>query len=130
MAFSVEISPRAFRDLDELATELKERSRSHTLARKWFLSVLGAVDSLAEMPERCPVVTEAEDEIERVRLLLHGKRNRRYKIFYCVRKRSPSTGTVSVLHVRHWARKGVSADELQKLMDELQEKQGNGGENE
>jgi plasmid stabilization system protein ParE len=90
MAFNVEISPRAFRDLDELATELKERSQNGAVARKWFLAVVGAIDSLAEMPERRPVVTEARDEIERVRLLLHGKRNRRYRIYYCVRKVGPS----------------------------------------
>ena len=128
MAFDVEISPRAFRDLDELATELKERSQSYDVARKWFLSVMNAIDSLAEMPERRPVVAEAQDEFERVRLLLHGKRNRRYTIYYCVRKLSPSSGTVSVFHVRHWARKGLSEDELQELMDELQEDQENGGE--
>jgi plasmid stabilization system protein ParE len=117
MGFNVEISPRAFRDLDELAAELKERSQSYTVARKWFLAVVNAIDSLAEMPERCPLVTETQDEVECVRLLLHGKRNRRYQIYYCVRKLSPSSGTVSVFHVRHWARKGLSEDELQGLID-------------
>ena len=72
MGFNVEISPRALRDLDELAAELKERSQSYTVARKWFLAVVDAIDSLAEMPERCPVVTEGQDEIECVRVLLHG----------------------------------------------------------
>ncbi len=118
MGFNVEISPRALRDLDELAAELKERSQSYTVARKWFLAVVDAIDSLAEMPERCPVVTEGQDEIECVRVLLHGKRNRRYKIYYCVRKLSPSSGTVSVFHVRHWARKGPREHQLQELMDE------------
>jgi plasmid stabilization system protein ParE len=127
MAFNVEISPRAFRDLDELATDLKERSQSYAVARKWFLAVLGAIDSLAEIPERRPVVTEAQDEIERVRLLLHGKRNRQYRIYYCVRKRSTSSGTVSVFHVRHWARRGPSEDELREFIDELQDGQENGG---
>ena len=71
------------------------------MAPKWFLAVVDAIDSLAEMPERCPVVTEGQDEIECVRLLLHGKRNRRYRIYYCVRKLSSSSGTVSVFHLRH-----------------------------
>jgi plasmid stabilization system protein ParE len=77
MVFNVEISPRAFRDLDELAAELKERSQSYTVARKWFLAVVESIDSPAEMPERGPLVTETQDEIGCVRLLLHGKRNRR-----------------------------------------------------
>jgi len=72
MGFNVEISPRALRDLDELAAELKDRSQSYTVARKWFLAVVDAIDSLGEMPERCPVVTEGQDEIECVRVLLHG----------------------------------------------------------
>ena len=117
---NVEISPRAFRDLDELATELKQRSQSNAVARKWFMAVLDSIDSLAEMPERLPVVTEAHNEIERVRLLLHGKRNHRYIGFTTAcRKLGPSSGTVNVFHVRHWARKGLSGDELQELMDEL-----------
>jgi hypothetical protein len=96
MAFDIQISPRAFLDIDELATELKERSQSYDVARKWFLSVVYAIDSLAEMPERHPVVTDAQDELERVRVLLYGKRSRRYRIYYCARKLSPSSGTVSV----------------------------------
>jgi hypothetical protein len=48
MAFDVEISPRAFRDLDELATELKERSQSYAVARKWFLS---SRDKKVDRPE-------------------------------------------------------------------------------
>src|SRR5260370_23775827 len=59
MDFDVEISPRAFRDLDEPAAELRERSQSYTVARRWFLAVVDAIDSLAQMSERCPVVTEA-----------------------------------------------------------------------
>jgi len=34
------------------------------VAGKWFLAVVDAIDSLAEMPERCPLVTETQDEIE------------------------------------------------------------------
>ena len=105
MGFNVEISPRALRDLDELAAELKDRSQSYTVARKWFLAVVDAIDSMGEMPERCPVVTEAQDQIECVRLLLHGKPNRRYRIYYCVRKLGPSNGT-------------VSEGELQELIDQ------------
>jgi len=60
MAFNLEISPRALGDLDELADNIKRRSRSYDIARKWFLSVLESIDTLAEMPERCPVTVEAE----------------------------------------------------------------------
>jgi hypothetical protein len=51
-----------------------------------------------------------------VRLLLYGKRNRQYKVFYSVQKKTRSTGTVQVFHVRHWARKSLDTDQLRELM--------------
>src|SRR5258707_979421 len=89
MAFNVEISPRAFGDLDELATNIKQRSRSYAVARKWLLSVLESIDSLAEMPERCPVVIEAEIDVERVRVLLHGARSEVQDLLLCAEGEPP-----------------------------------------
>lgn len=124
MAFSVEISPRAFQDLDDLATELKERSQSHTVARTWFLAILDAIDGLTEMPERCPIVVEAGADVVRVRLLLHGRSSRKYRIYYSVQKDTRFAGTVSVFHIRHWARKALRADEIQELMNEIRRDKG------
>ena len=73
------------------------------MARKWLLAVVDAIDSLAQMPERCPVVTEAHDDIECVRVLLHG---------------NATAGIGFITACGHWARKGFSEDELQELMDE------------
>jgi hypothetical protein len=53
-----------------------------------------------------------------VRLLLHGRKNRAYKIYFAIRYETPVSGTVSVFHVRHWARKAVSGYELQKMLNE------------
>ena len=51
-----------------------------------------------------------------MRLLLFGKRNRKYKVYYSIRQRTVSTGTVQVFHVRHWARKSLNAEQLRELM--------------
>jgi len=40
-----------------------------------------------------------------------------YKVYYAVHKETPTAGTVRVFHVRHWARKSLSAEDLQELID-------------
>jgi plasmid stabilization system protein ParE len=86
MAFRVEISPRACRDFDAIATVIGEGS-SLEAARKWFLAV------------------HAETPVERVRVLLYGRKNRSHKIYFCVPPDTQSNGIVSVLHVGHWRAK-------------------------
>lgn len=115
MAFRVEISPRAFQDLDEIAQYVKQSS-SFEQAEKWFNGIIAAIRSLEEMPNRCPAADESEELGEEVRLLLHGTRNRRYKVYYSVQERTSSAGTVRVFHVRHWARRSLNTDQLRELM--------------
>ena len=67
---------------------------------------------------RCPVASESQDLDQEVRFLLHGRKNRAYKIYFAIRYETPAGGTVQVLHVRHWAREAVSAYELQKILNE------------
>jgi hypothetical protein len=67
------------------------------------------------MPSRCPIFEDSEELGVEVRVLLHGKRNRRYKIYFSIQAEDER---VIVFHVRHWARKPVEADELEDLMDE------------
>jgi plasmid stabilization system protein ParE len=115
MAFRVELSPRAFQDLDEIAQYIRQTS-SFEQAEKWFSGIMAAIRSLEEMPNRCPVADESEELGEEVRLLLHGTRNRRYKVYYSVQQKTRSAGTVRVFHVRHWARRSLNPDQLRDLM--------------
>jgi len=114
MAFRVEISPRAFADLDGIAEYIRERG-SFAQAEEWFNGIITALRTLEDLPNRCPVADESEDLEQEVRVLLYGKLNRRYRVYYSVRQKTPSTGAVHVFHVRHWARKSLSSDQLQKL---------------
>jgi plasmid stabilization system protein ParE len=115
MAFRVEISPRAFKDLDEIARHIKRQS-GFEQAQEWFNGILAAIRTLEEMPRRCPVADVSKALGQEVRLLLYGKRNREYKVYYSIRQRTPSTGKVQVFHVRHWARKNLNPDQLRELM--------------
>jgi len=115
MAFHVEIAPRALEDLDEIADYIK-RNASFEQSEEWFNGVFAAIAPLSQMPNRCPIAAESEELGQQVRLLLYGKRNRKYKIFYSVRHATSSSGTVQVFHVRHWARRALSSGELRELI--------------
>src|SRR5579864_4160018 len=122
MAFPVEIAPRAYNDLDEIADYIK-RNGGFRQAEEWFNGIIEAIRALGGMPGRCPVADESEDLGQEVRLLLHGRRNRKYKVYFSIERRGRSAGRVRIFHVRHWARKSLATDEVRALMDEVAEKQ-------
>jgi plasmid stabilization system protein ParE len=111
MGFHVELSPQALADLDSIAGDIAGRGSPGSAAR-WFDGLIAAIRTLAEMPHRCPLAAEDADLQAGVRLLLHGRRNRCYKIFYAIHEPAK---TVRVFHIRHWARKPAAADELQRM---------------
>jgi plasmid stabilization system protein ParE len=115
MAFHVEISPRAFDDLDEIARYIKQQA-GFQQAEEWFNGMIAAIQTLEDLPHRCRVAAGSRELGQEVRLLLYGKRNRRYKVYYSVQQTTPSTGTVRVFHVRHWARKTPDTDWLRELV--------------
>ena len=101
--------------MDEIARYIQQQS-SFEQSEAWFNGIIAAIRTLEDMPHRCPVAEESKELGQEVRLLLHGKRNRQYKVFYSVQKKTRSTGTVQVFHVRHWARKSLDIDQLRELM--------------
>jgi plasmid stabilization system protein ParE len=120
MAFRVEIQPQAFEDLDSIAGYIKTRS-SFRAAEKWFNGMMDDIASLKEMPERCAVAPESEELESEVRILLHGRRNRTYKIYFSIDRKNKTEGVVSVFHIRHWARKPLIDEDLEALTDDQQE---------
>jgi plasmid stabilization system protein ParE len=114
MAFRVEVSPRAFEDLDAIAGYIR-RHGSFESAEGWFNGIMDAIKTLRQAPPRCPLAEESRQLRTEVRLLLYGKRNRRYKVYFAIHT---GTETIRVLHVRHWARKPAGAGELDDLMDD------------
>ena len=122
MAFRVEIEPQAFDDLNSIADYIKASS-SFAVAETWFNAVIDDIASLKEMPARCPVAPESEDLGQEVRILLHGRRKRTYRIYYTIDYETPSTGRVRVFHVRHWAREPLGEDEIQELIDDMEDEE-------
>lgn len=65
-------------------------------ADRWFNGLIDAVNSLEEMPRRCPLAPENEFFDEEIRHLIYGA----YRILFTIEGKS-----VHVLHVRHGARR-------------------------
>ena len=87
----------------------------------WFNGIVASIKTLRDAPQRCPLAEESQQLQAEVRLLLHGKRNRRYKIYFTIHR---ATGTIRVFHVRHWARKPTGTGDLDDLMDYTAEQDG------
>jgi plasmid stabilization system protein ParE len=67
-------------------------------ADRWFDGIYDTIGSLEIFPERCPFAPESEFFNLEIREILHGRRQRQYRILFTVRKYE-----VHILHVRHGA---------------------------
>ncbi len=115
MAFRVERQPQAFADLDSMAVYIKDRN-SFATTERWFNAIIKDIASVKEILQPCSVAPESEDLDREIRVLLHGRRSRTYKIYFSI-SQEPA-GIVSVFHVRHWARKPLTNEELEELNDD------------
>jgi plasmid stabilization system protein ParE len=105
MSFRVEITVRAAEEVRQGFRWLAERSPA--AAERWRASLLAAIASLAEAPDRCALAPEEEWYQGGLRQLLHGKRRRVYRILFEVR------GDVAlILCVRHAAQALLEPDDL------------------
>jgi toxin ParE1/3/4 len=108
MDFQVELLPIAVSDIDEIADYIRERG-SQESAETWFNGIMAEIRSLRSLPTRCPVAGVSAEVGVQVRLLLFGRRHRQYKVYFVI---DDKTRVVSIIHVRHWARRAVSAGDL------------------
>jgi plasmid stabilization system protein ParE len=89
--------------------------RSPEAAGRWYRQVRNHIRSLAEMPERCTVTPESFTLGIKMRQLLCGRPPGVYRIVFRI---AEDTREVHVLTVRHTARRPLSDDELEALLEE------------
>lgn len=90
--FSVELSPRAVRDLERARREVLEASQNESVTAAYLQRIAAAIDALGAMPERFPLWRDAGDH----RFLVAEK----YLVFFRIQ------GTqVQVSHVRYAGRR-------------------------
>ncbi len=105
MAYSVHITARALREIDEALAWLSKRSVA--AARRWHDKLLATVRSLESNPARCGLAPESEWYPGELRQLLHGRKGGVYRILFEIRG-----NIVYVLRVRHSAQALLEPHEL------------------
>jgi plasmid stabilization system protein ParE len=105
VTYRVILQPRAERDIQQAARWIRDQAKSSAIALRWVRGIRSKIASLAANPQRCPVDPDSDAYGEEVRVLLHGKRQRKYRVLFAVRG-----DIVHVLTVRHAARQSL-ADE-------------------
>lgn len=112
MAYQLVILPQAEADIAEAFTYLAEHSPQ--AAGRWYRLVREAIESLAEMPARCPLAPETVKLGFEIRQLLYGQRRGLYRIAFRIVE---DVQEVHVLAVRHGARKPLTEEEMQFFLD-------------
>jgi len=107
MAYLVEFSARAIRDLEVLYLE-KDAAESAAAAR-WYNGLEEAVDALGRNPHRCPLAPEARKLKRQLRHLLYGKKPHVYRV---ICELDEGRQTVWVLTIRHGARRTLKPSDL------------------
>jgi plasmid stabilization system protein ParE len=107
MTFRVIIEPRAEREILEAVRWKLERSKSPASVLRWSNGLRAKIATLKKSPLRCPVDPDSEAYGEEVRLLIYGKRHRRYRVLFTIRG-----DAVHVLTVRHSAQRGLGEEEV------------------
>jgi plasmid stabilization system protein ParE len=95
VAYRVNLTPRAARDLVQLYCEIDEESSDASL--KWYRGLKEAILSLEKFPNRC----RATPETARLRHLLYGRKPHIYRAIFRVLEKHKQ---VDVLHIRQGAR--------------------------
>lgn len=112
MVFEVLVTDEALEDLAAITGFIRDNG-SPLEANRWLEAIAGRIAGLRTMPERCPAAFAAYGLGAAVRVLHHGSRNRAYRIYFTIARRPRRV--VRVLHIRHWARRPLTAADLHDL---------------
>ena len=102
MNYEIDIRDSALEDLDLARRWISRGSASR--AESWLNGARAAIETLRSFPRRCPIAPEDQEFDFEVRHLLYGE----FRILFTV-----DDDVVRVLHVRHGARRFLTADELE-----------------
>jgi plasmid stabilization system protein ParE len=105
MTFRVIIQPAAERSIRQQVEWIVAQSNSPATALRWARSIRAKIDTLKASPLRCPVDPDADAYGEEVRVLLHGKRSKKFRIYFVIRG-----DAVHIVAIRHAAQQGVLED--------------------
>ncbi|MGB3206924.1 MAG: type II toxin-antitoxin system RelE/ParE family toxin [Crinalium sp.] len=83
-------------------------------ARQWYEGLLKAIESLSEMPKRCPLARENKYFSQEIRQLIYGRGRNSYRILFTIIE-SNEVATVRILHIRHAAQQTIGDQESDEV---------------
>ena len=104
MAYTVEFSERALRDIDEIVAYI--HTDSPVAATRWRQRLEEKSATLRQMPRVCGLAPESDVARFEVRQLLYG----RYRVLFTIREQ-----TVFILTIRHGARRFIAGDDIDAI---------------
>ena len=110
MAYLVELTLRAERDLDDLYQRIS--ADDSAAAARWFNGLEKAIYTLERMPRRCPIAHESKKAKRRLRHLLYGAKRDVYRVIFEINE---SHKAVRVLTIRHAAMDQFMVSSLSKV---------------
>ena len=110
MAYRINLTGPAEADAHEAFERIREVAPAS--ADKWLRRLFAAIATLADMPERCPFIPEADELGHPARQLLFGKRTGQYRIIFDIQEESEEGPRVRVLRVWHGSRDALTASDV------------------
>jgi len=101
VSYRIEISSMAEGEADSAFLRISQIT-SPEKARQWYEGLLKAIESLSEMPKRCPLAREDRYFSQEIRQLLYGKGRNSYRILFTILEDN-EVATVRILHIRYAA---------------------------
>ncbi|ASC73518.1 hypothetical protein XM38_044850 [Halomicronema hongdechloris C2206] len=108
MKYRIEISSVAEAEADGAFLRLSKVT-SPAKASQWYSGLLQAIESLSQMPKRCPLAREDEYFSREIRQLLYGRGRNSYRILFTVLE-GQNTSTARILHIRHASQQTIGED--------------------
>ena len=108
MKFCIEISSVAEAEADSTFLRLSQVT-SAMKASKWYAGLLEAIESLSQMPKRCPLARENEYFSQEIRQLIYGRGRNSYRILFTILQEQ-EVSTVRILHIRHSAQQTLGEE--------------------
>lgn len=112
MAYAVRLTARAEADAYHAFEYIRQIAPGG--AERWQRDLFGAIQTLTEMPKRCPLIPEAEAAGHTVRHLLYGNRTGTYRIIFDAEEDSKEGPRVRALRTWHGARDSIIAADVEQ----------------
>jgi plasmid stabilization system protein ParE len=108
MKYRIELSSVAEAEADSAFLQLSQVT-SPERAGQWYAGLLQAIESLSQMPKRCPIARENERFSQEIRQLMYGKGRNSYRVLFTILE-GQEVPTVRILHIRHGAQQIFGED--------------------